>query len=138
MPRRRALTDAQTEALLALPTAEPDLIRYYTLSPADLAVIARRRRPHNRLGFAVQLCALRFPGRLLRPGEAVPRQVLSFVADQLDLDPLDARRRAQQDVVGLLPVEPAQAPDDDSLPRRARRQRQVGDTVRHRHHRAAP
>ena len=87
MPRRRALTDVQIEALLALPTTELDLIRHYTLSPADLALIARRRRPHNRLGFAVQLCALRFPGRLLRPGEAVPREVLSFVADQLDLDP---------------------------------------------------
>ena len=87
MPRRRAITDAQLEALLALPTAEPDLIRHYTLSPADLAVIARRRRPHNRLGFAIQLCALRFPGRLLQPGEVVPREVLVFVADQLDLPP---------------------------------------------------
>lgn len=87
MPRRRTLTDAQIEALLALPTAEPDLIRYYTLSPADLTVIARRRRPHNRLGFAIQLCALRFPGRLLRPGEVVPHEVLVFVADQLDLHP---------------------------------------------------
>ena len=65
MPRRRALTGVQIEALLALPTTEPDLIRHYTLSPADLAVIARRRRPHNRLGFAVQLCYLRFPGVIL-------------------------------------------------------------------------
>ena len=87
MPRRRAITDAQLEALLALPTAEPDLIQHYTLSPADLAVIARRRRQHNRLGFAIQLCALRFPGRLLQPGEVVPREVLVFVADQLDLPP---------------------------------------------------
>ena len=87
MPRRRAITDAQLAALLALPTAEPDLIRHYTLSPADLAVIARRRRPHNRLGFAIQLCALRFPGRLLQPGEVVPQEVLVFVADQLDLPP---------------------------------------------------
>ncbi|TWB13676.1 hypothetical protein FBZ89_12016 [Nitrospirillum amazonense] len=30
MLRRRALTDAQIEVLLALPTAEPDLIRHYT------------------------------------------------------------------------------------------------------------
>lgn len=85
MPRRRVVTPPQLEALLALPTAEIDLIRHYTLSPADLAVIARRRRPHNRLGIAVQLCALRFPGRLLRPGEVVPREVLAFVAGQLDL-----------------------------------------------------
>ena len=87
MPRRRAITDAQLQALLALPTTEPDLIRHYTLGPADLAVIARRRRPHNRLGFAIQLCALRFPGRLLSPGEVVPRQVLVFIAEQLDVDP---------------------------------------------------
>ena len=87
MPRRRAITDAQLDALIALPTVEPDLIRHYTLSPADLAVIARRRRPHNRLGFALQLCALRYPGRPLRPGEVVPRDVLVFVADQLDLPP---------------------------------------------------
>jgi TnpA family transposase len=92
MPRRRAITDARLDALLALPTVEPDLIRHYTLSPADLAVIARRRRPHNRLGFALQLCALRYPGRLLRPGEVVPRDVLVFVADQLDL-PSDGDRK---------------------------------------------
>ena len=87
MPRRRALSASQLETLLALPTANADLIRHYTLSPDDLAVIARRRRPHNRLGFALQLCALRYPGRLIRPGEAIPLQVVAFVADQLDLDP---------------------------------------------------
>lgn len=89
MPRRRAVTRTQLDALLALATDEADLVRYYTLSPADLAVIARRRRAHNRLGFAVQLCALRYPGRLLHPGEVVPREVLTFIADQLDL-PSDA------------------------------------------------
>jgi TnpA family transposase len=62
MPRRRVLTPTQFDALLALPTREADLIRHYTLSPDDLAVIARRRRPYNRLGFALQLCALRYPG----------------------------------------------------------------------------
>ena len=87
MPRRRALTQVQLEALLALPTDEVDLVRHYTLSAADLTVIARRRRAHNRLGFAVQLCALRHPGRLLHPGEVVPEQILTFLADQLDLAP---------------------------------------------------
>lgn len=87
MPRRRALTQIQLEALLALPTEEADLVRHYTLSAADLAIIARRRRAHNRLGFAVQLCALRYPGRLLHPGEVVPQEVLAFLADQLDLAP---------------------------------------------------
>jgi len=89
MPRRRALTEAQLQMLFALPTTEADLIRHWTLSTDDLAVIGRRRRDHNRLGFALQLCALRYPGRLLRPGEAIPEAALCFVADQLGADPED-------------------------------------------------
>lgn len=87
MPRRAVLTEAQRAALLALPEDELDLARYWTLSAGDLRVIVSRRRPHNRLGFAIQLCALRYPGRLLRPGELIPHAPLAFVADQLDLDP---------------------------------------------------
>jgi TnpA family transposase len=87
MPRRRVLTDAQLEGLLALSAAEPDLIRYWTLSPAEIAAIQRRRRDRNRLGFALQLCALRYPGRLLRSGECIPPPALRYVAHQLDADP---------------------------------------------------
>lgn len=46
-----------------------------------------RRRSHNRLGFAVQLCALRYPGSLLRPGELIPTVPLAFVAEQLQVAP---------------------------------------------------
>ena len=83
MPRRRALTKAQLQTLFALPTTEADLIRHWTLDSDDLAVVGRRRRDHNRLGFALQLCALRYPGRLLRPREAIPEAALHFAADQL-------------------------------------------------------
>ena len=72
MPRRRALTPAQLAGQLALPATEADLIRHWTLGDVDLTVIGRRRRPGNRLGFALQLLALRYPGRPLRPGEAIP------------------------------------------------------------------
>lgn len=87
MPRRRALTEAQLETLLALPTNEAALIQHWTLSTADLTTIERRRRSHNRLGFAVQLCALRYPGRLLRPGEVIPPNALRFVAEQIGAEP---------------------------------------------------
>lgn len=87
MPRRRALTEAQLTNLFALPTSEADLIRHWTLDDADLAAVGRRRRDHDRLGFALQLCTLRFPGRLLRPGEAIPEAALRFVADRLGTDP---------------------------------------------------
>ncbi len=60
------------------------MARYYTLSPEDVAIIERHRRPHNRLGFAVQLCYLRFPGRPLRADKQVPAPVpapvLAYIA----------------------------------------------------------
>ena len=37
----------------------------YTLSADDLHLIRQHRGIHNQLGFAVQLCYLRFPGRTL-------------------------------------------------------------------------
>jgi hypothetical protein len=87
MPRRRALTEAQLENLLALPTTEAELVRYWTLGDEDLAIIGRRRRAHNRLGFALQLCALRYPGRVLCAGEVLSDAALSFVAEQIGTEP---------------------------------------------------
>lgn len=87
MPRRAVLSDGQRAALFALPEDERLLIQHWTLSQDDLAVIVRRRRPHNRLGFAIQLCALRYPSRLLRPGELIPQAPLAFVAEQLQVAP---------------------------------------------------
>ena len=87
MSRRAVLTAAQRAALLALPTDRAELARRYTLSEADLAIIGRRRRPRNRLGLALQLCALRYPGRLLRPGELIPHPTLAFVAEQIGAGP---------------------------------------------------
>lgn len=40
----------------------------------------------GRLGFAVQLCALRYPGRLLRPGELIPPAALAFLGGQLAIE----------------------------------------------------
>src|SRR3954451_13981821 len=87
MPRRRVLTEAQLEMLFALPTTEADLALHWTLSPADHAAIQGRRGDHNRLGFTLQLCALRYPGRLLRPGEPIPPPALNYLASQLTVDP---------------------------------------------------
>ena len=83
MPCRTVLTPAQRDALFAVPIREPDLIRHWTLGAADLAAVRQRRRPGNRLGFALQLWALRYLGRLLRPGEVIPAEAFRFVADQL-------------------------------------------------------
>ena len=86
MARRTVLTGRQRSALFALPDREADLLRHYTLSDEDLQNIGARRRPRNKLGFALQLCVLRHPGRLLAPGEFVPPAVMDFIGRQLDLN----------------------------------------------------
>jgi TnpA family transposase len=78
MPRRELLTPAQREQLLAFPTEEADLLRHYTFNIHDLAVIRRRRGDHKRLGFAVQLCYVRFPGRLLAACETPYPPILAW------------------------------------------------------------
>src|ERR1700740_2007741 len=61
------------------------MVRHYMLSSEDLALINRRRGDPNRLGFALTLCYLRFPGRILQHGEQPPAALCAFVAEQLGL-----------------------------------------------------
>jgi hypothetical protein len=56
---------------------------YYTFSETDLSVIRQHRGPANRLGFAVQLCYLRFPGVILSADESPFPPLLRVVASQL-------------------------------------------------------
>lgn len=86
MPRRRILSDRQRAALFDLPVNEAALLQHYTLDDDDIEHIRARRRPQNRLGFALQLCALRYPGRLLTSGEIIPYEISRFLAAQLGLN----------------------------------------------------
>jgi TnpA family transposase len=85
--RRQQLSEAQITALLDPPTDQRELGRHYTLSAADLAAIRRCRGDCNRLGHALMLCYLRYPGRPLKAGERPPRPLLSFIAEQIDALP---------------------------------------------------
>lgn len=107
MPRRQILTERQRSALLDLPTDELLLLKHYTLADDDLVIIQERRRQENRLGFALQLCALRYPGRALTPSELIPQAVLSFIGAQLGIPPdaliiYAARRQTRQQHMGAL------------------------------------
>ena len=86
MAVRELLSSSQREALEAVPLDRAGLIEHYVLSDQDLSLIRRRRGAQNRLGLAVQLALLRYPGRALLPGETPPpTELLTFVARQLGL-----------------------------------------------------
>ena len=86
MPRRSTLSAAERDNLLALPDTQDELIRHYTFSEPDLSLIRQRRGDANRLGVAVQLCLLRFPGQGLLPDAAVPMSLLQWIGQQLRLN----------------------------------------------------
>jgi hypothetical protein len=97
MPRPELLSPAQREALMAPPSDLNECIRYYTLSANDLHLINQHRGIHNQLGFAVQLCYLRFPGRALAVEEVPPPEIVGFVAAQLNLPPSAWSEYAKRD-----------------------------------------
>lgn len=86
MRRRKLLKDQDRQKLFSVPTDEDCLIRHDSLSSADRFEIDLRRREHDRLSFAVQLCLMRHPDRVLAAGETPPRVTLKYIADQVGAD----------------------------------------------------
>ena len=87
LPHRELLTESQRLSLQTPASDERGRVRHYTLSSEDLALINRRRGDPNRLGCALILCSLRFPGRILQQGEQPPAALCAFVAEQLGFEP---------------------------------------------------
>jgi TnpA family transposase len=87
MAKRKLLKDQDRRKLFDIPVDEDSLIRHYSLSPSDRLEIELRRRDHNRLGFAIQLCLMRYPGRVLGAEETQPGAMLRYVADQIGATP---------------------------------------------------
>jgi len=87
MSRRTLLSAEQRDRLFAVPTDPAEMARHYVLGTQDLALVRSKRRGMNRLGFAVQLCLLRYPGQGLGPGDHPPKAIIAFVADQIGVPP---------------------------------------------------
>jgi hypothetical protein len=96
MPRRELLTATERLQLLAFPEDEAALIRLATLSKEDMAFIRQHRGEHNRLGIAVLMTYLRYPGRVLGEHEEPHAPVLKLISAQLEIStdawPLYAQR----------------------------------------------
>jgi TnpA family transposase len=88
------LTPEQRHELTQIPAdlSDREIARYYTFTQKDLDLIKLRSHLHNRLGFAVQLAVLRFPGRPLKDLAGVPSRVLAAIADQIQV-PISAFAR---------------------------------------------
>jgi TnpA family transposase len=87
VPRRSLLSESDRAQLLACPESHDELVRHYAFTQTDLSLIDQRRGDANRLGFAVQLCVLRFPGYALSPDLQVPAPIIHWIAQQIQVDP---------------------------------------------------
>ncbi len=80
----------QLEQLRSFPgIGKDDLIRYFTLTPADIAFVdpGRGRGPVDRLGLAVQLSTLPWLGFVPDEVTAAPLVAVARLAERLGLDP---------------------------------------------------
>ena len=99
MAHRHLLTDDERRALVGIPLDADSMARCFTLSRADQEIVAARRRDSNRIGFAVQLALLRYPGIALAHVEQPIEPFVQWLARQLEipergsLDMHGARRR---------------------------------------------
>jgi hypothetical protein len=66
-----------------------ELIRFFTLTPADRAFVdpGRGRSPRDRLGLAIQLCSLSWLGFVPDVVTAAPPAAVARLAWQLQVDP---------------------------------------------------
>ena len=83
MPRRSILSATERASLLALPESQDELIRFYTFNESDMALIRQRRGDANRIGFAVQLALLRYPGYALGTEMQLPEPIIEWIARQV-------------------------------------------------------
>jgi hypothetical protein len=90
VPVEQDSSAARLEAAEQLPeTLNPESLRkYFTLTETDLQEVAVCRGVVNKLGFAVQLCTLRWQGYFLGDTRGLPAPVLESIAPQLGLSQL--------------------------------------------------
>ena len=92
-------SETELARLASFPEEIPsdDLIRAFTLTGADRDLVVIRRGAANRLGLALQLCALRYLGFVPRNLSAAPRSAACFVADQLEVSPDEIQSYARRE-----------------------------------------
>ena len=82
-------TEAERAKLDTFPEeiTHDDLVTFFTLSEADHAQLPIYSASYNRLGFALQLCTLRFMGFVPEELTRIPPAVVEYVAEQIGVEP---------------------------------------------------
>tara|TARA_B110000211_G_scaffold18312_2_gene19092 strand:+ start:2686 stop:5376 length:2691 start_codon:yes stop_codon:yes gene_type:complete len=86
--KEQFLTNQQRYQPLMLPQrfSDEEMVRDWTLSRRDCQVVNKYRKQY-RLGFAIQLCAMRLYGRFLNQLHDLSPRVISYLSSQLDHPP---------------------------------------------------
>lgn len=86
--KEQFLTNQQRYQPLMLPQrfSDEEMVRDWTLSRRDCQVVNKYRKQY-RLGFAIQLCAMRLYGRFLNQLHDLSPRVISYLSSQLELPP---------------------------------------------------
>lgn len=83
-------TDAERNRLNGFPSEVEyrDLITYFTISETDRTRVPIYSLSHNRLGFTLQFCTLRFMGFVPDDLQSAPSVMIEYLAHQLEVDPM--------------------------------------------------
>ena len=83
------LSEAEVVRLTGYPPGVPevDVVTFFTLTESDYKLLAGLRGDDSRLGFALQLCTLRYLGFVPADLAQVPTPVITFLAWQLAVHP---------------------------------------------------
>ncbi|MGL4980521.1 MAG: DUF4158 domain-containing protein [Fusobacteriaceae bacterium] len=94
---REFFSQEQRDEFMKILEDEWILGTYYTFSKHDLEIIKKHRTDENRIGFALQLAVLRYPGWSYSYVKSIPKSVVSYIAKQIGTGVVPARKYPQRE-----------------------------------------
>ena len=81
------LTSKERKEYMKLPNnaASFETEKFFMLSDEDIKVINKHRKASSKLGFAVQLCIIRYTGWTLMDFENIPSEIILYISEQLKI-----------------------------------------------------